>query len=141
MIRPTLSHIHIMKRIFFRLFWRFSRHYKLRPLPMPISSSERTRFVFHTTKIFSHKNKPLSTSSILSRFFSKKTSPQQLNLSHVNIASPLLLSHGFQQFPADTAEFLVNEFLSCRRRFLRSVYIRSEQGLRDSQSAGKRRGV
>ena len=141
MIRPTLSHIHIMKCIFFCFFRRFSRHYKLRPLPMPISSSERTRFVFHTTKIFSHKNKPLSISSILSRFFSKNPSPQQLNLFHVNIVSPQLLRHGFQQFPADTAEFLVNDFFPCRRRFRRSVYVCGEQGLRDSQPTSKRRGV
>ncbi len=51
------------------------------------------------------------------------------------------LCHSFQQLPANTAEFLINEFLSCRRWLFRTIYVCSKEGLRDSQSAGKRRCV
>lgn len=113
MIRPTLSHIHIMKCIFFYFFRRFSRHYKLRILPMSVSSSERTRFVFHTAKnlpikailffiffnLINHKNKLILIHIIkIIRQFFKKSSGRSTCLrrptgtncpTHTKQASPI----------------------------------------------------
>ncbi|MDY6386685.1 MAG: hypothetical protein SPL21_04330 [Fibrobacter sp.] len=48
-------------------------------------------------------------------YFHPKTTKPAQNIS--TKAARTSLRHGFQQFLADAAEFLVNEFFPCRRSF------------------------